>query len=190
MMRSKPLPRILLLLVLLGISLWLASCTPYLTRVDYDPAAGLTGLKTYAWVPVETTSTDPAVSAQYQTLDQARLRRAFDEALATKEMQLVAASDAQVWVDLTYAIDRRYETRTVFYGFYDWHPYWWGMEPETRIDERDESRLSLIMINPQTRSVIWTGQATVRYYEELPPLERTQRLVEQVKAIMARFPPR
>ena len=55
MMRSKPLPRILLLLVLLGISLWLASCTPYLTRVDYDPAAGLSGLKTYAWVPVETT---------------------------------------------------------------------------------------------------------------------------------------
>ncbi len=190
MMRSKPLPRIILLLALLAIALWLAGCAPYLTRVDFDPSANLKDLQTFAWVPEPAASTDPAASPQYQSLDQARLRRALEEALAARGLHPVPASDAQVWVDLTYAIDRRYETRTVFYGFYDWHPYWWGMEPETRIDERDESRLSLILINPQTRSVIWTGQSTVRYYEELPPLERTRRLVEQVQAIMARFPPR
>ena len=184
--RSHLLPRIVILLALLVLALWLGGCAPYQTRVDFDPAARLAELKTYAWVPA-----DKSVAAgdSYQSLDQVRLRRAFEDALAAKGLQPVAEAEAQVWVDLNYEIKRRYEAQTVYYGYYGWHPYWWGMEPDTRIDERDESRLSLIMISPQSRAVIWTGQATVRYYDDYPPKERNTRLVEQVQAVMEQFPP-
>lgn len=185
-MISKPLYRIAVLLVLLLVVLWLGGCTPYLTQVDYDPNASLQTVRTYAWAPASATAAAPA----YQSLDQSRLRQAFAAALAGKGLTPVPAAEAQVWVDLTYRIDRRYETQALYYGYYNWHPWWWGMEPETRLDERDESWLSLVIIDPASRSVIWAGQSTVRYYEALPPDERRQRLEEQVQALLARFPPR
>lgn len=163
------------------LALQLAGCASYSTRVDYDPAASLSGITTYAWVPH---------TGDYQSLDQVRIRRAADAALAGRGLTPVALEQAQVWVDLDYAVARRYEVRSTFYGFYGWHPYWWGMEPDVYLDERDESTLTLLLINPATKSVMWTGQSVVRYYEAQPPAEREASLQGQVNAILQRFPPR
>lgn len=161
----------------------LVGCASYSPRIDYDRAANFSDLQRFAWVP------EQGAEGGYQSLDQARIRRAFSAGLTAKGMTEVAVDEAQVWVDIDYAIDRRYEARSTFYGYYRWHPYWWGMEPDYYLQERDESRLVLLMIDPASRSVIWAGQTVLRYYEEKPPLERDASLREQVERILARFPP-
>lgn len=171
--------RLLSLFVLL-----LAGCATYRPMVDYDHSFSFKGITTYAWVPQSGAGQD------YQSLDQTRIRRAFEQALAARGLRPVALDQAQLWVDANYSINRRYETRTRFYGYYAWHPFWWGMEPDVYVEERDESRLNLLMIDPHTKSVVWAGQSAIRYYEELKSKERIDSLVEQVNAIMAQFPPR
>lgn len=162
----------------------LTACSTYSPRIDYDRNASFGELTRFAWVPEDESPTD------YQSLDQARIRRAFAEGLKAKGMTEVPVDQAQVWVDIAYAIDRRYDARSpTFYGYYRWHPYWWGMEPDQYLEERDESRLSLLMIDPATRSVIWAGQTVLRYYQEKPPQERDASLKEQVDRILAHFPP-
>ena len=178
-----PLIRLLKVLPLLLVFL-LAGCAGEPPRVDYDHAFQFEGVHTYAWVP------QPKPSDTYESLDQTRIRRAFEAQLAAKGLKLVRADKAQIWVDATYNINRRYDTRTNFYGYYGWHPFWWGMEPAVYVEERDESRLSLMMIDPKTRSVVWVGQSVIRYYEELKSQDRIKSLDEQVSAIMAHFPPR
>ncbi|HVL00202.1 MAG TPA: hypothetical protein VM553_10335, partial [Dongiaceae bacterium] len=73
--RSHILPRIIILVALLALALWLGGCAPYQARVDFDPSADLTTLKTYAWVPADQSA---AAGEGYQSLDQVRLRRAFE----------------------------------------------------------------------------------------------------------------
>ena len=169
---------------LLAALLTLASCAPYTPRIDYDRKASFTGLTRYAWVPASAEQKE-----DYQSLDQTRIRRAFSAGLAAKGMTEVPVEQAQVWVDIDYAIDRRYESRSSFYGYYGWHPYWWGMQPDYYVQERDESRLTLLMIDPATRAVIWAGQTVLRYYEEKRPEQRDASLKEQVDLILAQFPP-
>lgn len=161
----------------------LAGCASDSPRIDYDRNADFSNLTRFAWVP------EQGSQSGYRSLDQVRIRRAFSAGLAAKGLTEVPVEEAQVWVDIDYSIDRRYEVRTTFYGFYRWHPYWWGMEPDYYVQERDESRLTLLMIDPASRSVIWAGQTVMRYYEEKPPLERDASLREQVEQILARFPP-
>lgn len=171
--------RILLLLFIAG----LAACSGVSPKIDFDRNATFSELKRYAWVP------DESSSKAYKSLDQTRIHRAFDRGLQAKGMTEVPVDQAQVWVDIDYSIDRRYDTRTEFYGYYRWHPYWWGMEPDYYLQERDESRLSLLMIDPASRSVIWAGQTVLRYYEEKPPAERDASLAQQVDQILMHFPP-
>lgn len=171
--------RILLLLFIVG----LAACSGISPKIDYDRSATFSDLKRYAWVPQD------SAGKAYKSLDQARIHRAFDQGLQAKGMTEVPVDQAQVWVDIDYNIDRRYESRSAFYGYYRWHPYWWGMEPDYYLQERDESRLSLLMIDPATQSVIWAGQIVLPYYEEKPPAERDASLAQQVGQILTHFPP-
>lgn len=166
--------------LLLLLALGLAACAGYTTRVDYDRAVPLTEFTTYAWVLDD---------SAYQTLDQVRIKRTVDAGLAAKGMQRVALDQARLWVDMDYAVDRRYEVRSHMYGYYGWYPYWWGMEPDVYMQERDESTLTLLLINPATKAVVWTGQTVVRYYQDQPPAEREASLQEQVNVILQRFPP-
>lgn len=161
------------------LALALGGCAGFTTRVDFDPAANLKTLNTYAWVPHD---------GAYQTLDQTRIRRAVDAGLVSRGMTQVAEAEAGVWVDVDYALARRYEARSNFYGFYGWHPYWWAVEPDVRLEERDESTLTILLIDPASKAVVWTGQTVVRYYAAQPPAEREASLQAQVDAILQRFP--
>lgn len=168
--------------LLLSVLLILVSCAPYTPRIDYDRNATFKGLTRYAWVP------DEGAHQVYKSLDQTRIQRAFSEGLAARGMTEVPVDQAQVWVDIDYAIDRRYETRSNFYGYYGWYPYWWGMQPGYYVEERDESRLTLLLIDPAKRAVIWAGQTVLRYYDEKAPVERDASLREQVDSILTQFP--
>ena len=167
--------------LLLALALLVAACASNTPRIDYDKTASFTDLTRFAWVPHQ--------DEGYQSLDQVRIRRAFETGLTARGMQLVPVEQAQVLVDIDYSIDRRYDTRTNMYGYYRWHPYWWGMEPEVYVQERDESKLTLLMINPATKSVIWAGQSVIYYYRDKPPAERDVSLSQQVDAILGHFPP-
>lgn len=172
------LSRVCLLLLLAG----LGACAGYTPKVDYDKTADFSHLQRYAWVPSDD-------DGAYQSLDQVRIRRAFEAGLQARDMQVVPLEQAQFLVDIDYAIDRRYDARTRFYGYYRWHPYWWGVEPDVYVQERDESKLTLLMIDPATKSVIWAGQSVLRYYQDKPPAERDASLRQQVDAILGQFPP-
>ena len=165
-------------------TLFLASCTIYSPSIDYDRKASFTDLTRYAWAP------EQQASPEYRTLDQGRIRRALDAALAARNMTETSADQAQVWVDFRYGINRRYEQRANFYGYYGWYPYWWGMQPDYRLEERDESRLTVMLVNPVSRAVIWTGETVLRYYHEQPPEQRDASLRAQVESILQHFPPR
>ncbi len=168
------------IVILLGL-ISIVGCAAYSPKIDYDKTANFNNLTLYAWVPTEDKS--------YQSLDQVRIRRAFEAGLQARGMAPAKPEQAQVLVDIDYSIDRRYETRTNFYGYYRWHPYWWGMEPEVYVQDRDESKLTLLMIDPASRAVIWAGQSVIQYYQDKPPEQRDASLRAQVDAILAHFPP-
>lgn len=172
--------RFLLLVMIWG----LASCAAYSPLVDYDRKASFAGISRYAFASAA------AENDRSQSLDQVRIRRAVGEVLTAKGMTEVPLEQAQVWVDMGYDIDRRQDVRPNFYGYYGWSPYWWGMQPDYYLEERDESRLTLLIVDPASKQVIWSGQTVLRYYEEKPPQQRDASLKAQVDSILRHFPPR
>ncbi len=166
----------------------LAGCAPAIkVTQDYDPAAQLTGLRTWAWQPgVRQASGDPRLD---NSLLNARVKAAIEKGLADRGYATAADPEAADFtVAYHLAIDKKLDARTIYTGY---GPYrgWAGGGTQTVVDQYDVGMLIVDFIHPASDAVVWRGSAQSRVNETRDPEERQALVQAAVDKLLAQFPP-
>jgi hypothetical protein len=165
----------------------LAACAPAIkVSQDYDPAARLQGLNTWAWQPGYPKPTgDPRLDSD---LLNERIRTAIESGLAAKDYTRVDSPEkADFTVAWHVAIAEKLDARTMYTGY---GPYrGWGGGATTVVDQYEVGMLLVDFISPRTKQVIWRGTAQSRVQESRDPQERQARIDAAVEKLLAQFPP-
>jgi hypothetical protein len=164
----------------------LAACAPAIkVGQDYDPAAKLDGLHTWAWQPGFPRPTgDPRLDSG---LLNERIQSALESGLATKGFSPAAVDEADFLVAYHVAIESKLDARTMYTGY---GPYrGWGGGATTIVDQYEQGTLLVDFIDPKTHNVIWRGTAQSRVQESRDPEERQARVQAAVDKLLAQFPP-
>lgn len=170
-------------LLTLVLAAWLAGCTINNVTTDYDPSAVLVGVGNYAWAPASHDGKD------YTSLDQQRLRAAVDIALAMKPMLPVAPGEAELWVQTGIELREVRDLNTMEMGAGFGNPFFIGGETVVHVNQYTQAIIFVQFINPKTTHVVWRGQVTRPWGDNLAPAKRESVLREAVNQIVARFPP-
>ena len=164
----------------------LASCAPSIkVTQDYDPAAQLTGLRTWAWQAgvAQPTTRDPRLDGPVV----ARVKSALEAGLAANGFTPAASPEAADFTVAYYlAIDQKLDVRSMYAGY---GGYWGGGRARTVVDQYEVGMLIVDFINPKTDTAIWRGTAQSRINESRDPAERQALVQTAVDKLLAQFPP-
>lgn len=171
----KPVMALLLTLILAG-------CAINNVSTDYDPNTLLVGMARYAWAPTKE-------SAPFPSLDLQRLRVAVDQTLASKAMQPVAPADAELWVQTGMEFREVRDVSTMEMGSAFDHPLLIRGDAIVHVHQYTEAVIFVQFISPRDARVVWRGQLTRPWRENITPAKREQILRQAVTQIVAGFPP-
>lgn len=166
----------------------LVACAPAVkVTQDWDPAAKLDGLHTWAWQPGFPKATgNPRLDSE---LLNARIKTAIESALSVKGFVRATSPDrADFAVAYHVALESKLDARTIYSGY---GPYrGWGGDATTVVDQYEVGVLLVDFIDPKTKRVIWRGSAQSRVNESSDPQERQERIQTAVDKLLAQFPPK
>jgi hypothetical protein len=165
----------------------LTGCAPSIrVSQDWDPAAKLDGLHSWAWQPGYPKPTgDPRLDSD---LLNERIRSALEAGLAAKGFTRAASPEAADFtVAYHVAIHEKLDARTMSTGY---GPYrgWMG-STRTVVDQYELGTLLVDFISPATKQVVWRGTAQSRIHERRDPQERQALIDRAVAELLAQFPP-
>lgn len=185
---SFRLPFILALLVLLS------ACQTLQTSRDFDPNRDFAAYQTWSWREPAFTYTprDPRVQSD---LTEQRLRDAINQQLLQRGLR--PARDglpADLEVQVSLVVEARQQQVSTSYGGYwsgYWGPYWGGPGfSETRTISYKLGTLQIDMFDRKDGKLVWRGSADQILDEEpQTPAERSARIHEVVRQILAQYPP-
>lgn len=187
-------------IVATAIGLMLAACAGLKVSVDYDPAAPLTALRTYAWKPVpQQQAGDTLVDTD--TLLRQRIIGAIDAELARKGY-LKVGHDPDFLVGFYFSRQRKLDDSSTFYPYYGgyfggpFYGYWGGWYypgyygyAGTYVREYEEGLLAIDIVDPARDRLVWRGQVKDTLRFEDSPENRIRRIQKAVAAVLERFPP-
>jgi len=175
--------------VLLAVSAgFLVGCSSVSVNRDYDTTVNFSNLKTFAWQHADQPETgDPRID---NDLNDERIRNAINETLATKGFQLVKKADADFLVAYFVEHQRKLSSGSVSVGMgrssYGRHG---GVGYSTGVSEYDQAILTVDILNPADRKMIWRGVGSRATYEGSNPKKSTKIVNEAVSKILKKFPP-
>lgn len=170
-------------LLLLVLAVLLPACSSSPVSIDYDPAAYLKTVRTYALAP-------PAADAAYPSLDQTRIKAAVRATLARRSVQEVAADQADVLVAFRVEQDRKRDESGVSFGLgIGSGNVGLGVGTGTPVRERVEGKLVVEVIDPVKKQVVWSATANRNLTPTMNPAERDALIGTLVSAMFERFPP-
>jgi hypothetical protein len=158
-----------------------SGCATWGVRTDYNPSAGLSQARTYAWAP-QTLKSDFGVSLPGQ-----RVRVMMDEGLAARGLRQV-----QPGQNPDFLIRARYRATEQLAvlpdggygwgwgGWSGWGGYGWDVYPYT------EGDLRVDFLDPRTGNVIWHARAEKD--KTHPDMDRND-VFNAVTKILAQYPP-
>jgi len=173
------------------VSLLAMACGTFQVRTDWDRDADFQAMRSFRFEsPPEATGTDPFAD---NTLIRKRVRKAVEGVLAERGYR---AADAEEVADftITFAVllEDQYSVQGTSAGF------GWGLGRRgrrlgtdaysERVSPRQESTLLLDVKDPETGNLIWRGWGD-GIVQTRDRARSEERLVEGVRAILARFPP-
>ena len=178
----KPIKTFMFLLL----SLVMVACSSIKVDRDFDPGYQFTTLSRYAWLP----QADNKDDYDKDSLQDKRIRAAADQTLATQGYQQVHPEQADFLIHyFTGSKTRRDETHVTVGMGYHTLPWTMGARTETRVRDYEEGQLTLDIIDPNSRQLIWRGVAKRRLPETSTPEKRTAFIQEAVQETLKDFPP-
>ncbi|GFS07587.1 hypothetical protein ElyMa_006572700 [Elysia marginata] len=154
---------------------------------DYDPQVNWSNLKTWAWMEPKGKFKERMI---HGFMNQ-RVHHAVEQDMALKGLKEIAAKDADIWLSWGFTTKRRLEETRYNAGF-SWYPYPWMMSSwptETIIDTYQEGYLTLNMINPKTKNLVWQGVANHRITGSMSPTDKRAYITSTVDRLLSAFPP-
>jgi hypothetical protein len=168
------------LTVALAVAVALTACNPTYIDHDYDVDADFSQFKTFAWLEQTTMTEGTPQAVQQSGLMEARIKRAVNDGLTGKGLQLVE-SDADLIVAYHIGVTDYTEIRTTGTG--------WGWDRNTRVDQFQEGTFILDLIDADADQLVWRGIAE-GVLEEFPSPEQMERAANDlVKRLLAEYPP-
>ncbi len=178
----KPIKMFMFLLM----SLVLVACSSIKVDRDFDPDYQFTTLSGYAWLPQADNNDD----YDKDSLQDRRIRAAVNNTLVAQGYQQVSPEQADFLVNyFTGSKTRRDETHVTVGMGYHTLPWTMGARTETRVRDYEEGQLTLDIIDPGSRQLIWRGVAKRRLPETSTPEKRTAFIQEAVQETLKDFPP-
>jgi hypothetical protein len=144
---------------------------------DYDPDQDFTALKSWAWDPGDERRVEEV--SRVSSLNHQRIRTAIQSELNRKQYRTADPKAADFLVRYRAAVGQRIESMpSTADGWYadDFRTY-------------DEGTLVVEVLSAKDRSLLWRGEARTAIDFESAPDERTERIREAVREILAQFPP-
>ncbi|MEN7973085.1 MAG: DUF4136 domain-containing protein [Verrucomicrobiota bacterium] len=177
--------KVLLLVVFAGV---FAGCSSISVRRDYDTSADFSGLKKFAWQYAEQPETgDPRID---NDLIDARIRRAVDETLEAKGFQSSDAANADFLVVYFVEYKRRLNSGSISFGLGGGRAgRHGGVGYDTGVSEYDQASLTIDMIDPVGKKMIWRGVGDRSAYDGSSPEKMTKIINASVAKILKGFPP-
>ncbi|MGY0216758.1 DUF4136 domain-containing protein [Endozoicomonadaceae bacterium StTr2] len=170
----------------------LSGCASQNVDWDYDPSHTLSNLKTYAWLDTDQSK----LGYDSEGLTRQRIRTAVDRELTAKgfqRIQLDAGESPAGKVD--FLINDRTEVKvrqqqevTKLYGGYGYYPWITGFGVEATTRQYEQGTLIIDVIDPQTRTLIWTGNSWSRLSKRSTPEERIAKVNKAINLILSGFP--
>lgn len=177
----------------------LFGCSGIEVKQDYDTAADFSSLKRYAWLPEQRHQDGEQVENSELVND--RIRDAVEAVLADNGYRRSSdRSRADFLVGYHYKVRQRTETRdrsrtgvgvgvgTGSGGGFGSIGIGIGLGGRDR--EYDQGMLTIDVINPRNKKLMWRGMAEQRLVWDNDPRKTTQRIKETVTAVLAKFPPK
>lgn len=166
----------------------LAGCSSVSVQRDYDTSVDFFGLKTFAWQYDKQPETGiPQID---NDLNDERIRRAINAALATKGLRLVPRAEADLFVAYFVDQQRKLNSGSVSVGMgrssYGRHG---SVGYNTGVSEYDQAILTIDLLAPADEKMIWRGVGTRVAYEGSNPDKFTEIVNEAVSKILKKFPP-
>lgn len=165
---------------------------------EYDPAANLVGLRSYAWVPGQQRRTgDPRVDDSWQDR---RMRQAIDKQLVAQGFVAQPPEQADFWVGYHVLLRDKVATSTTntYYGYNraggggdpGLYGGWFRSGAQSTYQQRHAvGTLTVFIEAPATQQPIWQGYARANIKPSDDHETRDQRLAEAVVMILEKFPP-
>lgn len=170
-------PRIVFFLVAVSV---VAACNPTYIEHDYDDTVDFSRFATFAWIEQNTMTEGRPRAVQQSGLLEARIKRAVNEEMAGKGLQLVD-TDPDLFIAYHIGVKDYTEIRTTGTG--------WGFDRNTRVDQFQEGTFILDLIDAGADRLVWRGIAE-GVLDEYPTPEKMDRDVnDMVKRLLAKYPP-
>lgn len=171
----------LMLVLWLGVSLALISCSSVTVAVDYDREVDFSQYITYGYYK-------PGLDAiQISDLDKRRILKNIDAELDAKGM--VKSDNPQIIINI---FTEEQENVNVYQDNFGWGMGWgwgwgWGM-PMTTVNRSVEGTLFIDFIDLNKNRLVWQGIGTGILSLEMEKKE--ERIQEIVRKILQRYPPK
>lgn len=178
------IPNLLLSVFLIA---FISACASPGPRVSssLDPDTNFGSLKTFGFMPELGTDRPGGIRTSLSNM----LMNAISKELEDRGMR--QADSPEVLVNFFVNVEQRLDvyripTTRSYYGYrYGRYRTWGGYE--TQVFEYNQGTLSIDLVNPQRKMLVWEGVAQGRLRSEI--IEVTQEKVDEVvKAVMAEFP--
>lgn len=186
-------------LTVAALTLLVYGCSGIEVKQDYDTAADFASLNRYAWMPDDE---DAAAGGQVENseLINRRIREAVNTTLVARGYRKTTGANADFLVGYQYKVrektDRRDRSRTgVGFGVGtgshgSFGSIGIGIGLGGRDREYDEGVLTIDVVTPDGKKLIWRGMAEQRLVWNNDPRKTTERINKVVRAVLEQFPPR
>lgn len=173
-------------------------CSTMRVTSDYDPAASLTTLRTYDWIPGPVAKTgDPRID---DNLLDKRVHEAVDSWFVQNGYCKKTTESADFWVGYHVTLDKKTKISDLndYYSYspgwgshygYRYLPYSTFGSPTRSVYQYDQGTLILDIVDPNTRKLLWRGSATDEVNLSSSPEKKREKIFEAVNKILEQFPP-
>ena len=162
----------------------LAACGRSPVSYDYDPAATMPAMGSYAL-------SEPAAGAQFQTLDNNRIAAALRKQLAARNLKEVPREQADFWVSYRVEPERKLDDSGVSFGVgFGSGNMGMGVSTGPQAKEIVEGKLVVDVVDPKRQQVVWTAKANEYLRDSMRPEQRDELVNFLVSEMLANFPPK
>jgi len=170
---------------------FLAGCTPFTVKYDYDAHAGYASYKTYDWYAASKRAQGKSDGVENPIMDR-RVRGAVERELAAKGFKTEKSGEPDFLVTY-YPVYRHgtvYTTTTMGTGW-GWHrPWGYGLGTQfTEARNFREGSIILEVVDNKSNQLIWQAVAEGALTGLDDPEDADHQVAEAVKQMLSRFPP-
>jgi hypothetical protein len=173
---------------MLAVLAFATACSSVPVQQDYDPAYDFSQLSSYAWMERPVVQGKPDLNDN--ELVNSRIRKAFDDRMATKGHRLTSADQASFLVTHYISVDKKISVNTSNYGYgYGYRGYGGGYS-DTQVRQYEVGELILDFVsNDDDKKLLWRGTGSSRIQDKRTPEERQEVITKVVDAMLKQFPP-